>query len=374
MATTIPGMLRAFLLPIASHFRQLGFRVDAAARGASEDATLRATFDRVWDVPWSRAPFERSNAQAPSVVRSIVEREQYDLFHVHSPVAAFLGRVGARTARASTRVIYTAHGFHFHPGGSPWLNAGFFAVEAFGSLWTDHLVVMNAHDHRAALRFMPHDRVELMPGIGIDLAEYSSTSLRDESTARLRSELRLKEDDLVVLMVAEFIPRKRHVDAIEAFANLTTRNARLVLVGDGPLLDEMQALARLRLGDRCRFAGFRRDVPRLLGISTALILPSLQEGLPRCVMEAMAMGVPVVGSDIRGTRDLLVGGAGILVPARDPRALAKAIDELLTKPALRDALATTARERIRDYDIDVVLGKHERLYEKALRMPRRNAE
>lgn len=373
MATTIPGMLRAFLLPIAAHFRRLGFRVDAAARGATEDAEVVASFDRVWDVPWSRAPFERDNSRAPSVVRSILERERYDLFHVHSPVAAFLGRLGARLANTSTRIVYTAHGFHFHPEGDRLLNAGFLTLEALASLVTDQLVVMNAHDHQAALRFMPRDRLELMPGIGIDLAAYSALAVPDESVAGLRAELGLRANDLVVLVVAEFIPRKRHVDVIEAFANLSTKEATLVLVGDGPLLDEVRAFAREKLGERCRFIGFRQDVPRLLRISTALVLPSIQEGLPRCVLEAMAMGVPVIGSDIRGTRDLLQGGAGVLVPARSPCALAAALEELLTRPELRDALAQAARQRILEYDLGVVLQRHERLYEKALHMPRRQA-
>lgn len=367
-ATTVPGMLRAFLLPLAQHFRARGWQVDAMAQELTQAQDLALAFDRVWDAPWSRNPLRPKNVLGLAAAAAVLRRERYDIVHVHSPVAAFLGRLGARWAAPETRVIYTAHGFHFHPEGSRVRNAMFLGLERVGGRWTDHLVVMNQHDYAAARRYrlVPEDRLELMPGIGIDLCAYDGADFTPERRAALRASLKLPSGAPVFLMAAEFIPRKRHRDAIEAFVNTEPANAQLVLAGEGPLLSEMRELAAQKLGSRCHFLGFRQDVAELLSISDALVLPSLQEGLPRCVMEAMAMGVPVIGSDIRGTHDLLADGAGLLIPPRNVAALARALQSIVADPGAAEARARRARQRIADYSLPEILHRHEALYCRAL--------
>jgi glycosyltransferase involved in cell wall biosynthesis len=371
LSTTIPGMLRAFLLPFAHHFRALGFQVDAMAHGAPTDPEVRAAFDHVYDVPWHRDPLSTDHLRAPFVVRDVLRRGRFDLFHVHSPVAAFLGRLGAALPGVDARVVYTAHGFHFHPEGSRVRNASYLAFERIGARLTDLLVVMNEHDHRAARGFMPGDRLALTRGIGIDLDHYSRSSVSADAVARSREELALPEGAPVVLVLAEFIPRKRHADAVLALAQSRSTDAVLVCVGDGPLLPEVRRLASQLLGSRCRFLGFRKDVPSLLATASLVLLPSEQEGLPRCVMEAMAMGVPAIGYDVRGTADLLCDGAGLLVPPRDTAALARAIDTVLFDDAARAQIVEAATERIRAYAQPLILAEYERLYAKVLAMPRR---
>jgi glycosyltransferase involved in cell wall biosynthesis len=373
MATTIPGMLRAFLLPFARHFRALGYQVDAMAYGATRDQQVREAFDHTWDVPWHRDPLHGDHVRAPFVVGDVLRRGRYDLFHVHSPVAGFLGRLGAALPGAHARVVYTAHGFHFHPRGRMLANATYLGLESLGARLTDLLVVMNEHDYREARRFMPEARLERTRGIGLDLGRYTRDAVAKEAVDRLRQELHLPPGTQVLLMVAEFIPRKRHRDVVLALARARSRDAVLVCVGDGPLLLETQAQAQRLLPGRCRFLGFRGDVPELLALATALVLPSIQEGLPRCVMEAMAMGVPVIGADVRGTADLISGGAGVLVPAADVGGLARAIDSVLADPTLVEQVTRTATDRIGEYDLEGVLAAYERLYAKVLAMPPRRA-
>ena len=124
LVTTVPGTLRSFLLPFAAHFRRLGWQVDAMACGASASIECQQGFDRVWDVEWSRNPLDPRNLlAAPGVIREIVTRERYDLVHVHTPVAAFVTRYALKDLRrqTDTKIIYTAHGFHFwHCCGLPW--------------------------------------------------------------------------------------------------------------------------------------------------------------------------------------------------------------------------------------------------------------
>lgn len=373
IVTTVPVTLRAFLLPFARHYAARGWRVDALARGATGCTECEAAFHRVWDVDWTRNPLDVTNLRnAPRRVREIVEREGYDLVHVHTPVAAFVTRWALRSLRRRGRpkVIYTSHGFHFQRGGGACRNALFRALEKIAGRWTDELVVINEEDLAAALRdrIVPPDRVHFMPGIGVDTERCSPTMVPDCDVAAVRSTLGLAPDAPLFLVVGEFIPRKRHADVLRAFAALGEPSAHLALAGDGPLRARLQQHAiDLGLKDRIHFLGYRRDVPALVRASTAVVLASGQEGLPRSVMEALALEVPVIGSDIRGTRELLADGHGLLVPTGDAGRLAGAMRRILDEPEMARALARRGRARMLDgYDLASIIRKHDDLYDAAL--------
>jgi hypothetical protein len=204
------------------------------------------------------------------------------------------------------RVIYTAHGFHFYKGGPRLRGAMYRTLERWAGRWTDYLVVINREDEEAARRYgiVPAERVRYMPGIGVDTRQYSATAVLESDMARVRQDLGLGAGDRLFLMVAEFIARKRHRDALHAFAQLQRPDVCLALAGVGPQLEDMKQLAaRLGIADRVRFLGFRRDVPALIQSSVATLLPSEQEGLPRSVLESLCQAVPVIGSRIRGVAD-----------------------------------------------------------------------
>jgi glycosyltransferase involved in cell wall biosynthesis len=372
MATTSPMFLDWFLAPFARHFRGLGWTVDSLANADAEFAR-RADFDRHFVAPWSRNPLRLANlTEAPALVRSVAARG-YDIVHVHSPVAAFVTRLGLRRARRAggPRVIYTAHGFHFHANGAAATNAAFLGLEKLAGRWTDYLVVMNRDDERAALRhrLVPPDRLRLMPGIGVDLERFARAAVAPGEVRRFREEAGLG-DAPYLLMAAEFIERKRHRDLLRAFQLLGPGGEGgplLVLAGTGPLLEEMRSLAgELGIGGRVRFLGFRTDMELLLRDAAGLVLPSAQEGLPRCVLEAMAMGVPVVGSRIRGNVDLLEGGVGHLFDPGDVPALAEALRRVLGDREEAAARARLGEARAADYDLRRLVRMHEELYAEAL--------
>ncbi len=366
IAASIPEMIEVFLLPYARHMRAQGWRVDALANGATESAQCREAFDNVYDADWSRNPLDPRNLiRLPRELRDLMVENAYDVVHVHSPVAGFLVRFALRK-RNWPRVVYTAHGFHFHKEGGRIRNQVFRTLEKIAAPWTDELIVINSEDYEAArrLRLVPTGHLHFHPGIGVDLGRFHFEPLTREEILARRQALDLPPDKPLVLMVAEFIPRKRHEDALNAFSAVWS-GAHLLLVGKGPLEDEMrQQAAALGLGRRVHFLGYRDDVPELMAISQLLLLPSLQEGLPMSVIEAMSMGVPVIGTDIRGTRDLLADGAGVLVPTHSPAALAHAMNALLADKEHRDLLRVNARERVREYDLGPLLEVHQELYEK----------
>ncbi|MDR3321213.1 MAG: glycosyltransferase [Synergistaceae bacterium] len=328
IAATIPETIRAFLLPYADHFRGEGWTVDAMSNGAASCDGIREHFDSLFDVNWRRNPLDLANFSEMTVVRRILSKGEYDIVHVHTPVAAFVTRAALRNRRADggVRVVYTAHGFHFHQGGKPSSNLLYRTLERMAGRWTDRVVVINAEDFDAAkkYRIANDESLRYMPGIGLDFSKYSAAP--EDGAAGVRAELGLADDDVLYTMAAEFIPRKRHQDAIDALARTKRGNIHLAFAGTGPLLAEMQNLADgLNLAKRVHFLGFRNDIPSLISASRATVLTSEREGLARFLMESACLGVPIIGADARGIRDVVLPDRGILYPIGDPIALRDAM-------------------------------------------------
>lgn len=373
MITTVVNTLEAFLIPFSTHLRSKGWQVDALAAGVENSDVCKTHFDHTFEIPWTRRIWDFRNFwRACAKARQIISNGDYDIVHVHTPIAAFIIRVVVwrLNVRKRPALVYTAHGFHFHATGHPLLNLVFATAERVAGRWTDRLVVINRDDYKAAIdrRIIPEERLCLMPGIGLDLCTYNPNSIPDDAVAKVRDELGLPENVPLILMVAEFNPGKRHLDLLTAFAALQNSNAHLAFAGRGRLLAELQGrVVALGLESRVHFLGFRTDVPLIMRASVVTVLPSEREGLPRSVMESMALGIPVIGANVRGIRDLLAGGGGILYPVGDVAALRGALEIMLNDAALRNRLVVEARQRIEAYRLPVLLELHDRLYASLLR-------
>lgn len=380
IVTTVPLMLRGFLLPFAYHFKSLGWQVDAMVK--ADDSQIykdcEAAFDTIHDIPWSRSPIDPKNfMQAPKRVKDVLEQEHYDIVHVHSPIASFVTRYALRNMRNETgpKVIYTTHGFHFHRDGNVLKNAVFERLERTAGPWTDQLVVINREDEAAArrLKLVPEDKLMYMPGIGVDTKKYNAKDVRSEQIATLQTELNVKEDDKLILMIAEFNPGKRHSDALKALEQLKDKSIILLLAGVGPLEDGVKTQAEaLGVADQIRMLGYRKDIPVLLKASDALLLPSEREGLPRSILEAMCAGTPVIGTSIRGVEDLLADGCGIMTAVGDLSAMAKAMHQMTDNKEEASQMATRASEKMKDFSLDNIIRLHEELYAKILGTELRN--
>jgi glycosyltransferase involved in cell wall biosynthesis len=366
-------MIRDFLLPYAEHYRRRGWRVDALAQTDSTYDECAPSFDRAWTIEWSRNPRELRNPfEHVRALRDIARRERYDIVHFHTPIAGFLGRAALRRFRSrhDTVVIYTAHGFHFHPDRSRLGNAPFVLAERMAGRWTDYLVVINEADEQAARRYalVPPDRLVHMPGIGIDTQRFRPEAVSAQSIADVRNELGLGPGTRLVLVVAEFTANKRHADAVRAFARIQGVDAHLALAGrPGPALASTRRLVTdLRLDDRAHFLGHRNDIPALIRASTATVLLSAREGLPVSVLESLCLARPVIGTNVRGISDLLLDGGGSLVPVGDAEGAARALQALLDDPERAQAIGRQGRENMTRYDIARVIQMHDALYERAL--------
>jgi glycosyltransferase involved in cell wall biosynthesis len=367
--TTVPATLRSFLLPYADHFRKRGWRIDAAARGATRDDLLPTAFDRLHDVPLSRSMRDvRGLVRAERELERLIAGGTYDIVHVHTPIASFLTRIAARRARQGRRpaIVYTAHGFHFHKDGRRLPNVIFRSAERLAGRWTDRLVVINEQDHQAALRhrIVPPEHLVAMPGIGVDTTRFSPEQVAADAVEEARRALRLPADAPVFVLVGEFSRNKRHRDAIKALEQMRDRRSILVFAGAGRGAARVEAMVRAAgLTDRVRFAGFVPDVRPLIRASTALILPSAREGLARSVMEALALEVPAVTSSARGNMELVGDDAGFVVGTGDVVALAARMDWLAENAAERGAMGRAGRRRmVERFDQRHVIAMHEALY------------
>jgi glycosyltransferase involved in cell wall biosynthesis len=374
MVATVSSVFRDFLFPFADYFRSQGWQVDAMAFKISACPRCIKTFDHVWDIEFSRNPLDFKNLfLAPKTLRAVMAKEQYDLVHVHTPIAAFITRYALKSLRKQnkTKVIYTAHGFHFHSDGNPLKNAIFLGLEKLGGIWTDYLVVINHDDERSARRFrlVPNRKIVYMPGIGVEPNYYNRHNVAEADILQLRQELELAPNSKIFLAIAEFTLNKRHRDMVRALARLGQPDIHLVIAGFGPkpLMDATRELAiELGVEKQVHLLGYRQDIPTLICASVATLLVSEREGLPRSIMESFCLETPVIGTNIRGIRDLLAEDRGLLVTVGDIEGIAAAMNWMLDNPQKSKMMGRKGHEHMSIYDLKNILKLHQILYNQAL--------
>ena len=301
-----------------------------------------------------------------SLVR-VFRRGQYDVVHTHSSKAGILARLAARIASVPV-VVHTVHGWGFNDRQRPLVRNSYVSLERWCARFTDALITVTPRDAERGLSIGIGQ-----PGLyttirsGIDIARFGASRQRREA---VRAELGLAKSDRVVISVMRLSPQKAPLDLIDAVARLVREvpDARVVLVGDGPLRNAVETRRReLGLGKRLILTGIRRDVPELLSAADVLALSSLWEGLPRVIPQAMAAGLPVVATAIDGSAEAIVHGeTGILVPPRDPAALGAALAALLRDPERARAMGEAGRARVVEFDICRMVDAIEGLYARHL--------
>ncbi len=378
MVSTIAHSL-VFVLPYAAHFRQKGWRVEAAASGATVDPMVEGYFDALHEIPLSRSILDVGGIVRGLRAISGIVGSGYDIVHVHTPIAAFVTRAAIRRLPVERRpaAVYTAHGFHFYPHGRLLTNLAFLTAEKIAGRWTDRLVVINEWDYAAALRhrIVPRRRLLLMPGIGVDTQLYSRASLPDAAIAAVRADLGLDPATPFFSVVGWLDRRKRPYDVVAALGRMRHTECHLVVMGEGPERTRVEATAReAGVADRVHILGALLDVRAIVAASNGLVLASTREGLPRSTMEALALEVPVVTTDARGNPDTVAPDAGIIVPIGDIDGFAAAMDRLLDDPAEARAMGRRGRKRmVESYDIRELIARHEALYRDVLSArPRRD--
>lgn len=255
-------------------------------------------------------PIPRKVSQLDNIFKSIKKLKKYmsenpcELIHTQTPFGGVIGRLAAKKYRkkGTTKVIYFVHGFHFFKGASKKNFIIYYNIEKYLAKYTDCLITLNHEDYEAANKFSSQT-VEYVPGVGIDTNSiYNITT----DISNKRKTLGIPDNSRIILTVAELIPRKNLETSIRAFAKIKTQNCVLLICGKGALLDSLKTLCtELGIDKKVIFAGYRTDILEIYKIADLFIFTSYQEGLSVAVMQAMASGLPIVASNIRGNTDLL---------------------------------------------------------------------
>ncbi|WJH32313.1 glycosyltransferase family 4 protein [Paenibacillus sp. CC-CFT747] len=347
---TVDYHFEAFHLPYLQWFRQQGWEVHVAASGSRELPYV----DRKFELPVQRSPFRRENLQAYTMLKTIIEENGYDLVHGHTPMGGVLARLAARGERKKgTRVLYTAHGFHFCKG-APLLNwLVYYPIEKFLSSYTDCLITINEEDHALARRRLHAGRLEHVHGVGVDTGRFRPQN--DVQKREGRKPFGFRPEEFLLFYAAEFNGNKNQELLIRAMAALHKEapQARLLLAGDGPLKEACRATAiRLGVADRVDFLGHRKDIDVLLPLCDAAVASSRREGLPVNIMEAMACGLPLVASVNRGHSELVEDGVnGFLIPDEEEQRFASRLLELIRSPELCRRMGEENTKRVRLYSL-----------------------
>lgn len=364
VATLVRWHINMFHKPFIRWFHEQGWQVDVAANNDydhKEDCVIPYC-DNFHCIPFERSPYKFQNIDAYRQLKALLDKEHYDIIHCHTPMGSVITRLAAKSARnKGTKVIYTAHGFHFYKGAPKQNWLFYYTVEWLLSYRTDLLITMNQEDYRNARR-MHAKRVELVNGVGLDLNRFTEAS--PEEKAKIRHSLGLKEDDIFAIHVAQLIPRKNHKTVIQAVKKLENPNFHLFICGDG-FQDQLlaQYIQELGLEAQVHMLGFRKDVHSLCSAADLFLFASVQEGLPVAIMEAMACGLPIVASNIRGTIDLIdPGKGGYLVEPMDVDGFVKAIEDILSDKERLAEMKQYNLNRVQECGIEAVLEHMAQLY------------
>ena len=359
MVATVPSMIGQFNMNNIRILQEMGYIVDVAGnftdtsvwpaeRVHKFEKQLKDMGIEAIQLDFSRNPLKigRHIASYREIIKLLKERN-YTFIHTHTPVASAIVRQAAQ--KTGTRVIYTAHGFHFYDG-APLKNwFVFYPIEKHFSRYTDVLITINKEDYARARKKFCAKKVVYIPGVGVDIEKFAS---RQSGREKIRRELDLRDDRLLLLSVGELNENKNHISVIKALVGL--ENITYVIVGKGEKKEELKQMATNSSVD-LRLLGFRTDVTDIYNAADVYILPSIREGLNVSLMEAMASSLPCLCGNIRGNIDLVDDSGGYLFNPSSVEEIKKAIlkminltDEKRQKQGLHNL------KKIRDFDISTV--------------------
>jgi len=329
-------VINAFLIPHIQCLVNQGHKVDVACNIVQDiDERLKELDCTIYNIPFERSPWKIQNISAYRRLKKIIEKGQYNIVHTHTPVASVCTRLACMNT--NTKVIYTAHGFHFYKG-APFINwLLYYPIERWLSKYTDVVITINQEDYERAKKTLNCKKVVYLPGVGIDVSKFRDVVV-DRSVKR--KELGIPEKAFMVLSVGELNKNKNHETVIKAVAKLRDPNVYYVICGQGNLENKLRKLAfNLGVQDNVILLGYRRDIPEILKAADLFVFPSYREGLPVSLMEAMASGLPVICSNIRGNRDLMKHNSSVfLVKPNDVDQYSRLIIQFKNDPKLRKVI------------------------------------
>lgn len=318
VTATVPSMIGQFNMNNIKLLQDLGYEVDVACNFNDNSVwsieriyqfkeALHSMNISIFQIDFERSPKKINNhISSYKQIKQLMNKREYTLIHTHTPISSFITRLAYRDSNIykTCSMIYTAHGFHFFKGNNPLKNILFRNIEKYGARYTDILITINKEDYEAAKNFKLKENgyVTYVPGVGVDLEKINSIT---GSKEKLLKELNLQEDSILLLSVGELSERKNHEIVIKSLLYLPN-NVHYLICGQGKLDEYLVKMSKnLRIENRFHLLGYRSNIFEIMKSCDVFVFPSLQEGLPVALMEAIACGLPCIASNIRGNNDLL---------------------------------------------------------------------
>ncbi|MBP7460017.1 MAG: glycosyltransferase [Candidatus Delongbacteria bacterium] len=367
VVSTLAYTTEAFLLPYIRHLQEMGYPVEVAANWKADWNRMPADIIRR-HFPFTRSLFHPFNLIVLIRLVICLRKTRYAMIYTHTPIASALIRIAKRLAGSPVPILYEVHGFHFHQYGNPVMNRIYRWMESFLSGYTRGIITINTDDYRQAKQWMHATHIYHSPGIGID-PDYYRPENYDRS--RLRREHQIPETLPVMITIADFIPRKRLdmiIQCAQALSGLE-QDFLWIIIGTGPLEQSLTLqIEQAGLNSMFRLTGWQADIRPWLAMADIFVLLSLQEGLPRSLLEAGLMEIPCIVSNIRGNRDVVEHTQNsYLVPAENPLQTTSYILELIRNPSSASQMGKNLRIRIcRSFSYAQTLPIHHRIFQECL--------
>lgn len=346
---TTDSMIWNFLVPHIQNFQKNGYHVECACSVTGKYfeklKTLYGISMHAFD--FHRSPYNLKNISAYHKLNKFVKENRFDIVFCHEPMGGVMGRLVGH--RNGCRVVYMAHGFHFYKG-APRRNWLIYCnAEKVLAKKTDAIITINKEDYGYAQRYLKSKEVFYVPGIGINLKKFGT---KEVDTAQVRRAAGIPQNAKWLLTVGELISRKNHKVLIDAIKDMD--DVFLTIVGNGELAEQTQAyINENSLQGKVKLLGYRTDIDALNEASDLFVFPSIQEGLPVALMEAMACGKPIVCSAIRGDVDLVDADGGVMFNPYSSKACALAIKKALSSDLKK--MGKYNREKIKQFGLENVL-------------------
>ncbi len=307
-------------------------------------------------------PIHNNNIIAYKQLLQIIDKYQIEGVLCSTPIGGALARLAAKKKKIQP-VVYEAHGFLFFKG-APFINRTIYKwEEILLAHYTDVLITITNEDYHAAkgLKLRSGKAPYLVHGAGVQVGVKV-----DIDRIKKRRELNIPEDAFIIVSAGELNKNKNTEVIVKALVNMKEKNVHYIACGVGPEEENLRKLAgEINVSSQFHLMGYRTDMPEIMAASDVFTMMSFREGMPRAVLEAMDLGLPCVGSDTRGIRDLIDNKGGFICNPKDPKAFAEAFNILIENPNMRGKMGEYNKGKVQEYSSEVVKDELYQIYKEA---------
>lgn len=359
--SSIDLTLYKFILPLMKELKLQGFEVMAACKDYGFIKKIKEEGFDTFNIDIARNINPIKILQSIYQVYRVLKLNKIDIIHVHTPIAAFVGRIAAMLAGVKIKV-YTVHGFIID---KPIF---YFVEKVMARYFTDYIFTVNEEDYLKAIEkgFIFPEKITNLNSVGIDINKFNPALISLSEKKALKKKLGIGENDRIIGYIGRIIAEKGVLDLLYSYLIVKQKDIKLLLVGpwdlgerDNETVFKIKQLIKDKgLESEVVLTGYREDIPQLLNIMDVFVLPSYREGMPVSLLEAMAMEIPVIASNIRGSKEAVDEAVGFLYEVGNIEQLASCLRKVIDNQNLARTMGFNGRCRVAmKYSLDKVISK-----------------